>query len=154
MNFTTGQTYFKSWSRAYLNWWLHVVILWGLCVVKMGMGRALIRHFSGERPFGRSTRRWADNIERGARDIDLQETWTERVRDRTWWRVMVILALSSRTQCIQNVSWLVFFDVHSQISATYLHILHPLLFFNWFSLLPTDCLAHTTRNIWKKPKCF
>ena len=52
---------------------------------------------TGKRPFGRTRRRWEDNIR-----MDLQEmgidtrNWVDSAQDRDYWRVLVNAALNLR----------------------------------------------------------
>ena len=67
---------------------------WTGHVARMGQGRGVYRVLvgkpEGKRPFGRTTRRWEDNIK-----VDLQEVgkgcrdWMELAQDRDRWRALV-----------------------------------------------------------------
>jgi hypothetical protein len=57
-----------------------------------GVYRVLVEKPEGERPLGRSGRRWGDNIK-----MDLQEVgWIDLAQDRDRWRALVNTVMNLR----------------------------------------------------------
>ena len=69
------------------------------------MYRVLVGKLEGKRPFGRSRRRWEDNIK-----MDLQEVaggcgdWMELAQDRDRWRALVSTVMNLRFPKMWGIS--------------------------------------------------
>jgi len=67
--------------------------------------RVLVGKLEGKRPFGRSRRRWEDNIK-----MDLQEVaggcgdWMELAQDRDRWRALVSTVMNLRFPKMWGIS--------------------------------------------------
>jgi hypothetical protein len=74
---------------------------WAGHVARMGEGRSVYRVLvgrpEGERPLGRPTRRWEDNIKMDLRDIGIDgENWIRLDQDRVQWRAFVNTVMNLR----------------------------------------------------------
>lgn len=55
---------------------------------------ALMCQLPGNKPVGRSRRRWVDNVKRDVRGLGLEKTWTERATDMIEWKEVIVAALA------------------------------------------------------------
>jgi hypothetical protein len=78
-------------------------IRWAGHVARMGESegvyRALVGKREGKRPFGRSRRRWEDNIKMTLWEVECRDMdWMELAPDRNRWRALVNAVMNLRFQ--------------------------------------------------------
>ena len=71
---------------------------WAGYVVRIEEGRSAFKFFTdtptGNRPLGKPTRRWEDNIRIDRKQMGIiKRNWVDSTQDRDYWRALVILAL-------------------------------------------------------------
>ena len=61
-----------------------------------GVHRGLVRKPEGNRPLGRHSRRWEDNIKMDLREVGGGGDWMELAQDRKRWREIVNTVMNFR----------------------------------------------------------
>jgi hypothetical protein len=63
---------------------------------KRGAYKILVGRPEGRRPFGRSRRRWEDNIKKDLQEVGWGMDWIELAHDKDRWRALVNAVMNLR----------------------------------------------------------